>query len=83
METIEVELPELGDGTVLEARVALWFFEEGDEVEKDDVLVEVVAEDETYDVRCPYTGRLEEIVVPEDEVLEVGDVLALIDVPEE
>jgi len=78
---IEVELPEMGEGD--EATVSEWHFEEGDLVLEDEVLLEVATDHETHEIHCPATGILVERLVDEDDVVHVGDVLAIIEVTDE
>jgi pyruvate/2-oxoglutarate dehydrogenase complex dihydrolipoamide acyltransferase (E2) component len=76
---IEVELPDLGDDAGDEAVVSEWRYEEGELVDKDESLVEVVARDETVEVASPASGILIERFVEEGDVVRVGDVLALVE----
>jgi 2-oxoglutarate dehydrogenase E2 component (dihydrolipoamide succinyltransferase) len=80
---MEVELPELGDGEREQASVSEWRFEEGDLVLEDEVLLEVTTDHETHEVHCPATGILTERLVDEDDVVRVGDVVAIIEVTDE
>ena len=80
---VEVELPDLGDEAGDEARVSEWHCEEGDLVEQDEPLVEVVAGDFTIDVPSPASGVLIERLALEEDVVRVGDPLALIEVEED
>jgi len=80
---IEVELPDLGDEAGDEATISEWHFEEGNEVEEGDELVEVVAGDETIDIPCPVTGILVEKLIEEEDIVRPGDPLAIIECPEE
>ncbi len=80
---LEVELPDLGLEGGNEAIVAEWHFEEGDCVEKGEVLLEVSCESGMVDVHAPCSGVLLERVVEEDEIVRVGEPLAVLDVPEE
>ena len=77
---VEVELPDLGDDAGDQATVSEWHFEEGELVDEDDYLVEVVAGGETLDIRAPANGMLVERSVEEGDLVRVGDVLGIIDV---
>ena len=59
---LEVELPDLGLEGGNEAIVAEWHFEEGDCVEKGEVLLEVSCESGMVDVHAPCSGVLLERV---------------------
>lgn len=76
---VEVELPDLGDEAGDEATISEWHYEEGDFVEADEPLVEVVAGNHTIDVPCPASGILVERLAVEDDVVRVGDALGLIE----
>ena len=78
---MEVELPEMGEAE--QATVSEWRFEEGDLVLEEEVLLEVTTEHETHEVHCPATGILVERLVDEDDVVHVGDVLAIVEVTDE
>ena len=76
---MEVPLPDLGEDAGNSAKVAFWYFKEGDRVEKEQGLVEMTTDKATFDVPSPATGTLTEIRVREDEEANVGDVLGVIE----
>ena len=80
---VEVELPDLGPDGGNEARISAWHFEEGDYVEEGEALVEVVGESESAEVHAPCSGTLLERIVEEDEVVRIGEPLAIIDAEDE
>jgi len=80
---IEVELPDTGTAGGDQARVAEWFFEEGEQLEEGDVLLEVVCDLEMIEVRSPSSGTLIERIVEEDEIVRIGEPVALIDTDED
>jgi pyruvate/2-oxoglutarate dehydrogenase complex dihydrolipoamide acyltransferase (E2) component len=75
----EVRLPDLGDDAGDEATVSVWHFEEGDEVEEGDDLVEMTTDKATFNVPCPRSGILSEIVADEGETVKEGEVLAILE----
>ena len=75
----EVKLPDLGEDAGDEAIVSLWHFEEGDEVVEGADLVEMTTDKATFNVQAPVSGILAEIVAEEDETIQVGEVLAVIE----
>ena len=75
----EFELPELGDLAGDTAIVSEWYYEDGDFVEENEALLEVVAGDETLDIPAPVAGVLIERRVVEDDLVRVGDVLAIVE----
>ena len=71
-------LPDLGiDGVPVVA--SLWLVEAGSRVAAGDPLLEVLAGAATVDLPAPADGVLIEALVEEDEVLEVGQRLAVVE----
>lgn len=79
----EVELLALGEEDVDEATVSCWYFEEEEEVNKGDTLVEMLTDKSTFNITAPVTGRLVEILAQEGDVVKVGDVVAILETEEE
>ncbi len=75
---VEVVIPELGDG-VEKAKVSFWHYEEGDQVEKNADLVEVATDKATFNIPAPESGIVTQLNFKEDDDVEVGEVIALID----
>jgi pyruvate dehydrogenase E2 component (dihydrolipoamide acetyltransferase) len=63
--------------------VIQWHKKEGDRVEKEEPVVEVLSEKVTYDVEAPTTGILRKIIVEEGMDVSVGATLAVITAPDE
>ena len=78
----EVRLPEFGHA-VTEAKVARWQHEEGDAVEEGDVLVEIATDNEIVHIPLQFRGIVKEIVADEQDIVRVGDLLAIIDILED
>jgi len=78
----EVRLPELGNDAENEATVSYFFFDVGEEVKEGDDLVEMVTDKATFNVPSPVSGKLAEIVVKEEQIVKVGEVLAVIETEE-
>jgi len=78
----EVILPKWGL-TMDEGTVRVWLKQEGDAVTADEVIVEVETDKITNELLAPVSGILTKILVQADETVEVGTVLAIIDVPSE
>ena len=76
---LEVELPDMGDTAGDQATVSEWHVDEGEFVDENERLVEVVAGDFTIDVPSPAEGVLIERMVNEGDMVRVGDVVALIE----
>jgi pyruvate/2-oxoglutarate dehydrogenase complex dihydrolipoamide acyltransferase (E2) component len=79
----ELELPDLGSTAGGQATVSEWLVEEGEFIEKDETVVEVVAGEETLDIPSPVAGVLVDQCVAEGDLVRVGDVLAIIECREE
>src|SRR5881398_1737369 len=73
-----VNLPALGE-SVTEGTVTRWLKAEGDRVEVDEPLLEVSTDKVDTEIPAPVSGILASIKVAEDETVEVGAELAIID----
>ncbi len=72
--SIEIKVPPLGE-SVVEATVGRWTKEEGDAVERDEVLVELETDKITVEVAARRSGVLESIAKGEGDTVAVDDVL--------
>ncbi|MEU6733190.1 2-oxoglutarate dehydrogenase, E2 component, dihydrolipoamide succinyltransferase [Streptomyces physcomitrii] len=75
---VSVTLPALGE-SVTEGTVTRWLKAEGERVEQDEPLLEVSTDKVDTEIPSPAAGTLSSIKVAEDETVEVGAELALID----
>ncbi|MFY1676591.1 2-oxoglutarate dehydrogenase, E2 component, dihydrolipoamide succinyltransferase [Streptomyces sp. WMMC905] len=75
---VSVTLPALGE-SVTEGTVTRWLKAEGERVEADEPLLEVSTDKVDTEIPAPVSGTLSSIKVAEDETVEVGAELALID----
>ncbi|WFB09946.1 2-oxoglutarate dehydrogenase, E2 component, dihydrolipoamide succinyltransferase [Streptomyces sp. LX-29] len=75
---VSVTLPALGE-SVTEGTVTRWLKAEGERVEADEPLLEVSTDKVDTEIPAPASGILTSIKVAEDETVEVGAELALID----
>ena len=73
----EVTLPALGE-SVSEGTISRWLKEVGDTVEVDEPLLEVSTDKVDTEIPSPVAGTLLEIRFQEDDVAEVGAVLAIV-----
>ena len=78
MSLVPLQMPQLGT-EVTEAQIDLWHHAVGDDVAEGDPLVTITTPKVTMDLEAPATGRLAEILVPEDEIVAVGAELARIE----
>src|SRR5262245_64713363 len=70
-------MPQMGV-SVSEGTITKWLKQPGDEVARDEPLLEISTDKVDTEVPSPGEGVLTQIVVPEGETVEVGTVLALI-----
>jgi len=75
---VSVTMPRLGE-SVSEGTVTRWLKNEGDRVEADEPLLEVSTDKVDTEIPSPAGGVLKSIKVGEDETVEVGSELAVID----
>jgi pyruvate dehydrogenase E2 component (dihydrolipoamide acetyltransferase) len=73
-----VKLPALGE-SVTEGTVTRWLKQVGDSVEVDEALLEVSTDKVDTEIPSPVAGTLLEIKVDEDETVEVGAELAVVE----
>ncbi|TDM03890.1 dihydrolipoamide acetyltransferase family protein [Macrococcus carouselicus] len=77
----EFKLPALGEG-IFEGEIVKWFFKAGDTVNEDDILCEVQNDKSVVEIPSPVSGTVEEVVVEEGTVANLGDVIIKIDSPD-
>lgn len=78
MAQYEVTLPDLGED-IEEATVSFWQVEEGDTVNQDDDLLEVVTDKANLNVPSPVGGKVIKLLAEEGSKIKVGQKIALID----
>ncbi|CAC12556.1 probable lipoamide acyltransferase [Thermoplasma acidophilum] len=78
----EFKLPDIGEG-VTEGEIVRWDVKEGDMVEKDQDLVEVMTDKVTVKIPSPVRGKIVKILYREGQVVPVGSTLLQIDTGEE
>ncbi|MCM8792213.1 MAG: hypothetical protein NC826_03590 [Candidatus Omnitrophica bacterium] len=75
---VKVILPELGEG-IERATISYWYYQEGQKVNKDNDLVELVTDKATFNLPAPCSGILSQIIFKEGQTVNIGEVLALIE----
>lgn len=75
---IEIKVPSLGE-SVVEATIAKWHKNEGDQVDVDEPILELETDKVTLEVPSPSAGIVANISHNEGDVVEVGAVLGTID----
>lgn len=82
MAQFEIVMPKLGE-SIQEATITKWFVKEGDTVEEDDILFEVATDKVDSEIPSPVEGKVLKILHPENALLPVGEVLAIIGLDED
>ncbi|MFN0065030.1 MAG: dihydrolipoamide acetyltransferase family protein [Chlamydiales bacterium] len=81
MKRIEITLPKLGE-SIMGATVVSWLKKVGDKVVLDEPLLEVSTDKVNSEIPSPVSGIIREILASEDEEIEIGAPLAVIEVLE-
>ncbi len=79
MSTIELKMPKMGE-SISEATILNWLKKVGDTVEEDETILEVATDKVDSEVPSPCNGVITEIRYEPNEVIEVGKVIAIIEV---
>jgi pyruvate dehydrogenase E2 component (dihydrolipoamide acetyltransferase) len=66
----EFHLPEIAE-SVVEGEISKWLVKEGDEVEKEQPLVEVITDKVTVEIPSPFKGKILKLLVKEGDVVKV------------
>lgn len=74
--TIDITLPLMGEG-VVEAQIGTWLKAEGEPVAADESLVEIETDKVTTEIVAEQAGTLLKIVAAEGEMVQVGQILAV------
>jgi len=82
MAQFEIVMPKLGE-SIQEATITKWFVKEGDTVDEDDILFEVATDKVDSEIPSPVEGKVLKILYPENALLPVGEVLAIIGLDED
>lgn len=72
-------LPRMGE-SVSEATVVKWLKQPGDSVEIDDAILDIATDKVDSEVPSPVNGTIVEQLFKEDEVAQVGDILAILEI---
>ncbi|MCB1304920.1 MAG: lipoyl domain-containing protein [Leptospiraceae bacterium] len=74
---IPLMVPDIGDAEKIE--IIAWIVEEGDRVEENQELCELVTDKAAFPLECPNNGTLRSILKKAGDSVKVGDTLALLD----
>ena len=78
MAKYELKLPSMGE-SVAEATITNWLKKVGDTIEAEETIAEVATDKVDSEVPCEVSGIVAEILVKVDEVVKVGQVMAIIE----
>ena len=73
---IEFKLPDIGEG-LADGEIIKWLVSEGDQVEEDQPLVEVLTDKATVEIPSPYDGRILKLCAGEGDVVAIGSAILL------
>ncbi|GAE31903.1 dihydrolipoamide acetyltransferase family protein [Halalkalibacter hemicellulosilyticus] len=77
----EMTMPQLGE-SVTEGTISKWLVEPGQSVKKYEPIAEVLTDKVNAEIPSSYSGTIQELLVSEDETVEVGRVICVIEVDE-
>ncbi len=78
MAAVELIMPKMGE-SIIEATILSWNKQVGDSVEADDTILEIATDKVDSEVPAPVAGVLTEVRFAVDDVVPVGEVIAVID----
>ena len=79
MARFELKLPKMGE-SVAEATITSWLKEVGDSIELDEAIVEIATDKVDSEVPSEVEGKLVEILYQKDDVVAVGETIAIIEI---
>lgn len=79
MADFKIVMPKLGE-SIQEGTITKWFVKVGDTVEEDDILFEVATDKVDSEIPSPVDGKITQILFPENSLVPVGEVLAIINI---
>lgn len=77
MALVEMVMPKMGE-SVMEGTIEQWFKQVGDQVEEDEAILEVSTDKVTTEIPSTHSGVIQEILVAQGEVAQVGQAIAII-----
>ena len=78
MATKDLTLPDIGEG-VTEGEMVAWLVKEGDSVEADQPVAEVMTDKATVEVPAPESGVVKKLISKEGDVIPVGDTMMVLE----
>jgi 2-oxoglutarate dehydrogenase E2 component (dihydrolipoamide succinyltransferase) len=77
MSDYKFKMPKLGE-SITEAAIIKWFKSVGDTIEEDEILLEVATDKVDSEVPSPITGIIKELLYKQNDVINIGDTIAII-----
>ncbi len=77
MAKVELIMPKMGE-SIMEATILKWVKNVGDKVEEDETILEIATDKVDSEVPSPVEGVIAEILYKEEDVVEIGKVIAII-----
>src|SRR5215470_2299386 len=77
----EFRLPDIGEG-IAEGEVVRWLVKEGDVLQEDQPMVEIMTDKATVEIPAPRAGRVAKLMFSEGQICPVGKVLIAIEIPD-
>ena len=74
---LEFRMPRMGE-SITEAAIITWFKNVGDAIEIDEPLLEVATDKVDSEIESPVTGIIEELLFKANDIIKIGDVIAII-----
>ena len=76
---VEFSMPKFGQ-VMEEGTIIKWFKKEGDSINKGEKIVEIGSDKASFELESDVTGKINQILVKEDETVAINTVLATIQV---
>ncbi len=77
---IEVKMPELGEG-VTEGTIVRWLKAEGERVREGEILAEIMTDKVNVEFESPAGGIVRKLHFPEESIVKIGTIIALLEPP--
>jgi len=75
---VEVVMPKMGE-SIQEGKILRWMKKPGDKIQRDETILEISTDKVDSEIPSPAAGVLTRIIVSENETVEVGTVIAMIE----
>ncbi|MEX1139493.1 MAG: dihydrolipoamide acetyltransferase family protein [Bacteroidota bacterium] len=75
---VEVVMPKMGE-SIQEGKILRWTKKPGDKIQRDETILEISTDKVDSEIPSPASGILTKIIVPENETVDVGTVIAMIE----